>query len=162
MTTEAGVDVIDRPLIRAATEADAEAIRTMVRAAELNPRDLDWRRFLVADDGGTIVACAQVREHGRGTRELASVAVTPARQGAGIGRAIAEARIALEPIRPLYLYAEAHNLPFWDKFAFREIDGEDIPRDMRATVRLVSTFLRGYSAVTGRTLRIVVMRRDDR
>jgi hypothetical protein len=45
--------------------------------------------------------------------------------------------------------------------SFREIDGDDIPRDMRATVRLVRTFLRGYSAMTGRALRIVVMRRDD-
>ena len=84
--------------------------------------------------------------HGRGSRELASVAVTPARQGEGIGRAIAEARIALEPTRPLFLYTEAHNLPFWERFAFREIDGEDIPRDMRAMVRLVRTFLRGYSS----------------
>jgi amino-acid N-acetyltransferase len=150
-----------RPVIRAATEADAEAIRELIHTAELNPRDLDWRRFLVADDGGAVVACAQVRVHGGGTRELASVAVTPGRQGAGIGRAIAEARIALEPARPLYLYAEAHNLPFWERFAFREVDDDEIPRDMRAMVRLVRTFLRGYSAVTGRALRIAVMRRDD-
>ena len=68
MTTEAGVEVTDRPLIRAATEADAEAIRDLIHTAELNPRDLDWRRFLVADDGGAVVACAQVRVHGRGTR----------------------------------------------------------------------------------------------
>ena len=49
------------PVIRAATEADAKAIHDLVHDAHLNPRDLDWRRFLVADESGTVVACAQVR-----------------------------------------------------------------------------------------------------
>ena len=31
--------------------------------AQLNPRDLDWRRFLVAEEAGLVVACVQVRSH---------------------------------------------------------------------------------------------------
>jgi N-acetylglutamate synthase-like GNAT family acetyltransferase len=149
-----------RPTIRPATEADGPAIRALVREAQLNPRDLDWRRFLVADDGGTVVGCAQVRVHGAGSRELASVAVTPSSQGHGIGRAISEAAIAREPVRPLYLYTGSHNVPYWTKFAFREIVGDAIPRDMRTSIRIVNAFVRVYGFVTRTPLRIVVMRRD--
>ena len=150
-----------RPAIRPATEADAMAIRGLVRAAQLNPRDLDWRRFLVADDGGRVVACAQIRAHGGGSRELASVAVDPPRQGEGIGRAISEAAIEHEPVRPLYLYTESIRTEYWRKFAFREIDGDEIPRDMRLSVRAARIALAALSPFTERRLRVVVMQRDE-
>lgn len=150
-----------RPPIREATEADADAIRGLIRAAQLNPRDLDWRRFLVADDGGSVVACAQIRVHGGGSRELASVAVDPRRQGEGIGRAISEAAIAREPVRPLYLYTESIRTEYWRKFAFREIDGDGIPRDMRVSVRAARIALAALSPLLGRRLRVVVMQRDE-
>lgn len=150
------------PTIRPAIQADAEAIRGLVRAAQLNPRDLDWRRFLVADDAGTVVACAQVRAHGGGTRELASVVVAPGRRGEGLGRAISEATIAREPARPLYLYAESRNEPYWARFAFVTIDGDDIPRDMRGSLRVARVFVRIYSLVMRQQFRLVMMRRDER
>ena len=150
-----------RPVIRRATDADAKAINDLIRAAQLNPRDLDWRRFLVADDGGSVVACAQIRVHGGGSRELASVAVTPARQGEGIGRAISEAAIVNEPVRPLYLYTESIRTEYWRKFAFREIDGDEIPRDMRLSVRAARIGLAALSPLLGRRLRVVVMQRDE-
>ena len=122
-----------RPVVRVATEADAKAIHDLVHDAHLNPRDLDWRRFLVADEEGTVVACAQVRVHGSGTRELASVAVRPDRRARGIGGTLVEATIAREPVRPLHLFCESRTVAFWERFTFRTVDGEAIPRDMRAT-----------------------------
>ena len=44
-----------------------------------------WPNFVVAEDGGTIVGIGQVKTHGDGSRELASIAVIPARQSQGIG-----------------------------------------------------------------------------
>jgi N-acetylglutamate synthase-like GNAT family acetyltransferase len=149
------------PVIRAATEADATAIHDLVHEARLNPRDLDWRRFLVADDRGTVVACAQVRIHGSGTRELASVAVRPDRQARGIGLAIARAAIAGEPVRPLYLFCESRTVAFWERFAFETIEGEAIPRDMRATYRMGRMALRAMSVATHRHYALFVMRRDE-
>lgn len=148
-------------MIRPATDADARAIRELIRHANLNPRDLDWRRFLVADDAGTVVACAQVRVHGRGSRELASVAVVPGRQREGIGRAISEAAIAREVVRPLYLYTEGRTEAYWAKLGFRAIDGDDIPRDLRASVRLARSVMRAWSLVSRGDLRLVVMRREE-
>ncbi len=148
-------------MIRAATEADARAIHDLVHDAQLNPRDLDWRRFLVAAEDGTVVACAQVRVHGSGTRELASVAVLPDRRQRGIGRGLVEAAIAREPVRPLYLYCESRTVAFWERFAFSTIEGEAIPKDMRATYRVGRIAVRAMSMATHRHYALHMMRRDS-
>lgn len=147
------------PTIRPATEADGPAIRALIREAQLNPRDLTWRRFLVADDGGTVVACAQVRVHGAGTRELASVAVRKGRRGEGIGDTISEAAIAREPVRPLYLFTAGPTIAYWQRFAFALVEGGDVPADMRGSFR-VARFLVGlFSVLTLHRHRILLMRR---
>ena len=148
------------PVIRAATEADAPVIHDLIHAARLNPNDLDWHRFLVADHGGTVVACAQVRTHGQGSREVASVAVTSSRRGEGIGRLISEALIAREPVRPLFLYTESRRAAYWERFAFRVIEGDDIPSDMRGSLRLARVATRAMSMFTHQHYVIIVMRRD--
>ena len=150
-----------RPVIRPAAEADAEAIASIIEAADLNPRDLDWRRFLVAEDGGTVVACAQVRVHAGGTRELASVAVAEARQGEGLGRAISEAAIAREPTRPLYLYTSSSMAGYWQRFAFSTIDDAAIPEDLMAVVRFWRRVIRREAGASGPSWSLVVMRRDE-
>ena len=101
----------------------------LIRQAQLDPHDLDWRRFLVADEGGEVVACAQVRVHHQaGAPELASVAVAAERSGdGGIGRAIAEAAIDREPIRPLYLYTESRTEAFWTRLGFQGDRGRRDP-----------------------------------
>lgn len=148
-------------MIRPAAQADAPAIRALISAARLNPRDLDWHRFLVADAGGEVVACAQVRVHRRGTRELASVAVVPARRGAGIGRRISEAAIDGEPIRPLYLYTESRTEAFWARLGFSTIEGDAIPRDLRGPLRIARFATGILSLVSRQRYRIAVMRRLD-
>ena len=68
--------------IRPATSADAPAIRALIRRVRINPTGLDWRRFLVAEGPeGMILACGQIKPHGDGTFELASVAVDEAWRG---------------------------------------------------------------------------------
>ena len=63
---------------RPAVRSDAAGIRRMVRGERLNPFSLDWRRFIVAEDeNGSVVACVQVKPHGDGSRELASLVVLP-------------------------------------------------------------------------------------
>jgi len=148
--------------IRPATEADDAAIKALIHEADINPRDLDWRRFLVADDGGQVVACAQVRVHRHGTRELASVAVRAARRGEGIGRRISEAAIAHEERRPLFLYTEAATVAYWSKFAFVEVADDDLPDDLRRTVKATRRLVGAYNVVMRHHYRIVVMRRDER
>jgi N-acetylglutamate synthase-like GNAT family acetyltransferase len=147
--------------IRPATEVDARSIRGLVSEARLNPRDLEWRRFLVADDGGVVVACAQVRVHDGGSRELASVVVEANRRGSGIGRAISEAAIAGEVTRPLYLYTESRTVTYWRKFAFDVIEGKDIPGDLRRWLWVARVATTIFSVLLRQRIRIVVMRRTE-
>ena len=149
------------PAIREAVEADAPAIRALIRQAQLNPIDLDWRRFLVAVDRSDVVACAQVRPHRGGTRELASVAVSLSHRGRGLGRAVAEAAISREPVRPLYLYTESRTEAFWARFDFRAVDGAAIPRDLRRSLRIARLATAVFSIAMRERYRIVVMRRDE-
>ncbi len=151
---------VARPVIRAATEADAGAIDDLIHAAWLNPRDLEWRRFLVADDAGAIVACAQVRTHEAGSRELASVAVIASRRGEGLGRAISEAAIAREPVRPLFLYTESRTVAYWERFRFRVLADDEIPEDLRGSLRPARIAMRAVSMARHEHYSISVMRRD--
>ncbi|HET7467054.1 MAG TPA: GNAT family N-acetyltransferase, partial [Candidatus Dormibacteraeota bacterium] len=89
--------------LRAAADRDQATIRRIVRAAGINPTSLQWQRFIVAEERGEIVGVGQVKPHRDGTRELASIAVVPERQGRGLGSEIINALIAREHGEVLHL-----------------------------------------------------------
>lgn len=104
--------------IRRAQAGDARAIRRLVRSARLNPLGLDWRRFILAiDREGAVIACAQVKTHRGGWRELASVAVQPEWQGRGIGSAVVSVLLAEEE-PPLWLFCRRELTEFYERFGF--------------------------------------------
>jgi N-acetylglutamate synthase-like GNAT family acetyltransferase len=145
--------------IRPATAADQGAIAGLIREVRLNPRDLDWRRFVVAADDGTgLVGCAQVRVHARGTRELASVAVTAARRGAGIGGRLVEAILASEPDE-MYLMTRRETASYFERFGFRRIAPAEAPSDFRRQFRIGQVFTTIISPLARRWIRIVPMLR---
>lgn len=144
--------------LREAVAEDQPAIISLVRAARLNPRDLDWRRFIVADDGGRVVGCAQVRVHDRGTRELASVVVAPSHRAAGVGSRLVETILAREP-GPIYLFTESSTVGYFERFGFRRLAGPDVPRDLRGARRLVILLGPLLSLAARRRVRIEVMGR---
>jgi N-acetylglutamate synthase-like GNAT family acetyltransferase len=145
--------------LRRATAFDQAAIAALIRAARLNPLSLDWRRFVVADEGGRIVGAGQVKPHGDGARELASIAVAPDRQGRGIGAAIVATIIALEP-PPLYLYCAEYNERYYLRFGFRALTPAEMPRSLRRIHAFANTLLGALNAVTGQRRRLVVMGRN--
>jgi N-acetylglutamate synthase-like GNAT family acetyltransferase len=117
-------------VIREATEADQATIRAIIRAAQLNPMGLDWPRFLVAEDGGQIVGIGQVKPHGDGSHELASIAVVPGRRGGGIGRQIIRALLARET-GPLYLVCMDDHETYYQQFGFRRVAAAALPPTFR-------------------------------
>lgn len=107
--------------IRPATAADAPAVHALIRRARINPTGLDWRRFLVAEGPeGMILACGQVKPHGDGTLELASVAVDESWRGRGAARAIIE-RLQRRAGPPLWLTCRAGLEPMYTRFGFRRV-----------------------------------------
>lgn len=124
--------------LRAAVAADAPVIRRMVYAAGINPMSLHWHKFVVAEDAlqakGAVVGIGQVKQHGDGSRELASIAVRPDLQGTGIGSAMIRALMARER-GPLYLICREQLTGYYARFGFRTVTA-GLPPYMRRIRRL--------------------------
>jgi amino-acid N-acetyltransferase len=126
--------------IRKAGPQDAAVIRAMVREARINPFSLDWRRFLLAVDGdGAIIGSIQVKQHGDGTREMASLVVIPARRKEGLARLLIET-VQASQSRPLYLTCRSSLQPIYRKFGFRTLEFNEMPPYYRRLYR-VARFL---------------------
>jgi len=107
--------------LRSAVEADQSAIKGLIREVGINPMSLDWRRFVVAEDvTGQFIGCGQVKSHGDGTRELASIAVKKGWRRRGVAAAIIE-HLQVDHGRPLWLTCVNHLIPFYEPFGFVEV-----------------------------------------
>src|SRR6266545_3537798 len=123
--------------LRPAQETESAAIKDLIHLVGINPMDLDWRRFIVAVDAGDqIIATGQIKPHGRDIHELASIAVTPEYRGQGLARAMIEYLLKDSP-RPLYLTCRTQLEPLYEKFGFRAIPYEEMPRYYQRISKLV-------------------------
>jgi len=122
--------------LRPATAGDAAAIHSLIHAARINPAGLDWHRFVVAVlADGEVIGCGQIKPHKDDSRELASIAVTPAWRGNGVARLIIEHLMAVSP-GPLYLTCRARLGPFYERFGFRVVGEGEMTRSFRRLSRL--------------------------
>ncbi len=138
--------------LRDATAEDQPTIRQIVRAANINPTGLNWPRFIVAEDGGAIVGVGQVKPHRDGTRELASIAVIPARQGQGFGSAIIKELLRREK-GTLLLTCRSRLQGYYERFGFVRLAPSDYPPYWVRRMRVINAILRPFG------IRIIVMRR---
>ncbi len=114
--------------LRPARESEAGQIKDLIHLVGINPMGLDWKRFVVAvNERDEMVGIGQLKPHGENILELASIAVYPEYQGQGVGRRIIEYLLKDSP-RPLYLMCESSNGPLYEKFGFREIPHDEMPR----------------------------------
>lgn len=141
--------------LRPATAQDQKTIVEIVHAAGINPTSLQWPRFVVAEEDGSIVGVGQIKPHGDGSRELASIAVIPERQGRGVGSEIVRALLA-NSTGPLYLTTREALESYYVRFGFRRIDRAEMPRYFRRLLPVINLFL----ALTRHGVRIIVMKRD--
>jgi N-acetylglutamate synthase-like GNAT family acetyltransferase len=123
--------------IRAAREAEAGQIRDLIYLVGINPVGLDWKRFVVAvNDQDEMIGCGQLKPHGPEVLELASIAVYPEHQGKGVARAIIEHLLKDSP-RPLYLMCQSSLGTLYEKFGFRGISYEEMPRYFQRISKVV-------------------------
>jgi N-acetylglutamate synthase-like GNAT family acetyltransferase len=118
---------------------ESAAIKDLIHSAGINPMDLDWRRFIVAVDGrDQIIATGQIKPHGAKAdiHELASIAVVPDYRRQGLARAIIEFLLKDSP-RPLYLTCRSKLEPFYEKFGFRAIAYDEMPRYYQRLAKLL-------------------------
>ena len=132
-------------IIRAAEAADQIPITHLVRGARLNPLHIAWPHFIVAEEvtpiQRTLVGAVQIRPHADGSRELASLVVTPSYQGQGLGAALIHA-IFKRARFPLYLYCRGDLAPYYARFGFRAVSGGQLPPSLARHYRISQAFIR--------------------
>jgi N-acetylglutamate synthase-like GNAT family acetyltransferase len=127
--------------LRPATALDAHNIKALIYQVHINPMNLDWQRFIVAEENGAFVGCVQMKPHRDGARELASLAVVPDRQKSGIGSILVRALIERYP-GELYLMCRSVLAPYYRRFGFEEIGPDEMPRSFKTLYRAARLFAR--------------------
>ncbi len=140
--------------IRAATEADQPTIRRLIKEVHLPRMNLQWANFVVAEEDHEVVGMGQVKSHGDGSRELASIAVVPARQDQGIGSAIIQALLSREPGVVLHLSCRRELEGYYERFGFRRREPAAYPPYFRRTTLLINRITRFFG------VHLLVMRRE--
>jgi N-acetylglutamate synthase-like GNAT family acetyltransferase len=145
--------------IRSAVETDQDEIKSMVREARINPRNLHWSRFLVAEEGGRIVGIRQVKIHKDGTREVASGVVRPEYRRRGISAKLMHAILARK-LGPLYLMCDQKWSHYYEQFGFLRVDPLELPPDFRKEYRTGRIITSVLSLLARRDIRLIPMKRE--
>jgi N-acetylglutamate synthase-like GNAT family acetyltransferase len=82
-----------------------------------------------------VIACGQVKQHGGGVLELASIAVKQPYRGRGAARAIIE-RLLLANPRPLLLMCRSSLGSMYEQFGFRPLAYDAMPRYFQRVSKL--------------------------
>lgn len=141
--------------LRPARREDESTIKQMVRAANLNPLGVNWERFTVAvDAGGAIIGCVQLKSHGDGSQELASLVVDEQWRGRGVASVLID-EVKAQANATVWLMCASQLAPFYEQFYFlRVLDSAQMPpyfRRIHWLVRLLRVF-------TGGDDRLAIMR----
>ena len=129
-------------LIRPARAAEEAAIKALIRAEHLDPLNVHWQNFLVAEevDAGRLIGIGQVKPFPSG-RELGSLVVVPDRRQSGVGGALINALIARES-GPLVLFCREFRGPYYAKFGFRRVGLRELPGSFKLKYALAAVFSR--------------------
>src|SRR5258708_27326762 len=144
--------------LRRASEADQDRIKEIIHEVGINPNGLAWNRFLLAEVDGTVVGTGQIKPHGDGSRELASIAVLPAYEHRGIGSQIIRTLLERES-DTLYLMCQRRNEAFYQRFGFGAIAEDQMPRALRRIYYIVQV-IKPVGAIIGHELDIFIIRRE--
>ncbi len=148
--------------IRKAEKRDRLHIRAIVCRACLNPINLDWRRFVVAETEGRVIGIRQVRILADGTREVASGVVVPDFRRRGISRRMMEYLLERER-RPLYLMCDGKWEHYYRQFGFQPADRSDLPNSFhREYVILKILYETASRLILGERMNSIAMKRGGR
>lgn len=122
--------------IRSALESESAQIKNLIHIVGINPSGLDWKRFIVALNAeGRVISCGQLKPHGTDILELASIATLPEYERKGLASVVI-LELLKSPARPLYLMCEEHNGSLYEKFGFRTIAEDEMPKYFRRIKKL--------------------------
>ena len=127
--------------LRPAKESESAQIKALIHLVGINPMGLDWKRFIVAvNERDEIIGCGQLKPHGKEILEMASIAVVPEHRGKGIARAVIEHLLKDSP-RPVYLTCISSIGPLYEKFGFRAMPYDEMPRYFQRLSKLAMALM---------------------
>ena len=144
--------------LRPARREDQQTIVSLIRQAKLNPRNLHWERFLVAEDAGQIVGVRQVRVHAQGTHEVGSGFVLPEYRGQGISARLMNEILSQEK-GAVYLLCRDKWASYYEQFGFRHVPVTQRPTDFLKEYRIGRIMTTLISVFVKDKIRIIPMKR---
>ncbi|MEM6285388.1 MAG: GNAT family N-acetyltransferase [Chloroflexota bacterium] len=123
----------------------------MVWGAGLDPTDLHWAHFLIAEHAGQIVGIGQVRP---AASELGSLVVVPYFRGQGAGGMLIDALVA-RTAGDVYLECNATLAPYYARHGFTEIAPAQAPPALRRKAMIGGRVAKWFG------LRLAVMKRPS-
>jgi amino-acid N-acetyltransferase len=145
--------------IRPARQADQETIVSFVRQAKINPRNLHWQNFLVAEENGNVVGIRQVKVYPKGTREAASGFVLPEYRRQGISARLMNELLARET-GPVYVMVNQKRAPYYEQFGFQQVDPKELPSDFRKEYRIGRIVTTLMSIFSKERIKIIPLKRE--
>jgi N-acetylglutamate synthase-like GNAT family acetyltransferase len=144
--------------IRPARQEDQQTIVSYIQQAKLNPRNLHWERFLVAEESGQIVGIRQVKVHVGGTREVGSGFVLAEYRRQGISARLMNEILSREK-STLYLMCRDKRAPYYEQFGFQQVNTNSLPPDFRKEYRIGRMITSLFSMFGKDKIRIIPMKR---
>jgi N-acetylglutamate synthase-like GNAT family acetyltransferase len=145
--------------IRPAGPGDQQTILSLIHQAKLNPRNLHWEHFLVAEENGKIVGVRQVKVHAQGTREVASGFVLPEYRNQGISALLMNELLVREH-GPLYSMIDQKWLRYYEQFGFRQVAADQLPSDFHQEYRIGRIITSLISVFRKDKLQIIPLKRE--
>lgn len=146
-------------IIRSAAQTDQPVITAFIRQARINPRNIDWQRFLVAEENGQVLGMRQVKIHAGGTREVASGFVLPQHRGRGISAQLMNEILKREK-GVLFLLCNRKWSGYYEGFGFKVVPPTSLPADLRREYWIAKAITSVLSVFAAGGLRIIPMKRD--
>jgi len=146
--------------IRPARQEDQQTIVSFIEQAKLNPRNLHWQNFLIAEENGQAIGIRQVKVHPQGTREVASGFVLPEYRRQGISAQLMKEILSREK-GTIYLMCRDRRTPYYDQFGFRQVESNQLPSDFRKEFRIGRIVTSLMSIFSKDKVRIVPMKRES-
>jgi len=145
--------------IRPARSEEQQIIVSLIRQAKINPRNLHWEHFLVAEENGQVIGIRQVRVHAEGTREVGSGFVLPEYRRQGISARLMNEILNWEK-GTLYLMCRDKWTPYYEQFGFRQVNIDQLPYDFRKEYQLGKIITSLISIFMKDKVRIIPMKRE--
>lgn len=124
--------------IRPAIASEQPLLRRIISTAHLDPSNLHWENFVIAEWDSQIAGIAQVKPY-RDCREFGSLVVLPAFRKRGIASQLIQHCLAHEQ-GPIYLMCERKMESFYNAQGFRAISFAEAPPTLRIKLTVTVVF----------------------